>query len=362
MTILIDARPLVDPSLGGVRRLTFELLKAYTSTFPEDRLLFVTTGRAQLPLPAPFNTMTNVVHIHLRIPNKLWSILSCLKLVSLTRAVSRRGHQFDALFFPNIGFMGTTPRDYSLLIHDLSFLIEPRWFSLKGRLWHHAVHARTLIQHAQILFAVSETTNKDAIQLLGIAEERIHVLPLGSTLHREVTQTNIPKPATLPSKYILAMGLNDARKNVHTVIDAVTQLRQEEDLKDLELIIIGSPEKHPTRQPIDWIHVAVRPSDDDLALLYRFASAFAYPSWYEGYGFPLHEAASFGTPCIASTAGALPETAPPGTIFANPAKPHHWVEGLKQILSKPRSGTRTTKRSWTGAARTVRETLMGQKQ
>ncbi len=356
MTILVDARPLINPPHGGIPRVTLELLCAYAETFSEDKLLCVTTGHEQLELPPRLTNFSNVIHLHLRIPNKLWSALSIFNLVSMTHTAEQRGYTIDTIFFPNLGFIGRINHPYSLLLHDLSFLIEPRWFSLKSRLWHRAVHARKMIQNATTLFSVSETTKRDAIQLLKIPENRIHVIPMGQTITQE-PPIQEPRPIALPARYVLSMGLNDPRKNVHTVIDAVERLRQEERFHDLELIIVGTPEKYQTRKHADWIHIAVHPTDKDLATLYQFTSAFAYPSWYEGYGLPLHEAAAYGTPRIASIAGALPETAPSGTIFANPAKPQHWVEAIRTATRMGKMEEKEIKRSWKMAAEKIRHSL-----
>ena len=354
MTILVDARPLLNPPHGGIPRVTLEILCAYAETYPNDKLLCITTGHTQLQLPSRLTTFSNVTHLHLRIPNKLWSALSFLNLVSMTHAAEQRGHTIDAIFFPNLGFIGRINRPYSLLLHDLSFLIEPRWFSLKSRLWHRAVHARKLIQNATTLFSVSETTKRDAVQLLNIPENRIHVIQMGQTITQDL-QTEQTRPTSLPARYVLSMGLNDPRKNVHTVIDAVERLRQEKSFQDLQLIIVGTPERHPTRQHAEWIHIAVHPTDKDLATLYRFASAFAYPSWYEGYGLPLHEAAMYGTPRVASTTGALPETAPEGTIFANPAKPQHWVEAMREAVGMENGKINKTPMNWETTAKTLHD-------
>jgi glycosyltransferase involved in cell wall biosynthesis len=95
-----------------------------------------------------------------------------------------------------------------------------------------------------------------------------------------------------------------------------------------------------------------------LQTLYAQASCVAYPSWYEGFGIPLHEASVYGTPCISSTAGALPETAPPGTLFAPPQKPHLWVEALELVLQNPEAH-KTTRAlgDWTKGATHIAQTL-----
>ena len=94
-----------------------------------------------------------------------------------------------------------------------------------------------------------------------------------------------------------------------------------------------------------------RPADVAVNTLMKYASAFLYPSWYEGFGIPLHEAAWFGTPCIASTSGALSETAPKGTLFAPPFKPQLWTDALRLVLQNPMNyRTETAPRDWSAAA------------
>ncbi|MBU0540258.1 glycosyltransferase family 4 protein [Patescibacteria group bacterium] len=342
MRWLIDARPLADPAQGGVSRVTRGLLEAFISLEKKDEIALATTGAKKPCLNLPHDAACR--HFHFHVPNKLWSIGAIAGIIALDREAERRIGKIDAAFLPNLGFVGARQsRPYVLLLHDLSFLIEPRWFSLKTRLWHKAVNAKRLIRRAAHLLAVSEKTKRDAIRLLNIPAERITVIPIGQTLNfSDIPPSSFHLPHS--SKYILAMGGNDPRKNIRTAIAAVEELNRAPVFADIHLIIIGRD--------------IIRPSDNELASLYRNAAAFLYPSWYEGYGLPLHEAAQFGTPCIASTAGALPETAPAGTIFADPAKPHHWVEALRIVLSSPRPNPpQLDPQAWQKAAEILRDKL-----
>jgi glycosyltransferase involved in cell wall biosynthesis len=341
MNILVDARPLVDETRGGVSRVSLALLATYAKQFPDDRLFCVTTGSRKPSLPASLN-LPNVEHHHLKLPNKLWSSACLFNLKSLQRAFSV---PIDVSFFPNLGFTGQLSENSVLLLHDLSFLIEPHWFSYRQRIWHDAIGAHKRIHEATHLLTVSERTKQDAINLLGIDLSRLTVLPLGTTL------TALPQlPTTnsqLPARYILTLGARDPRKNAATVKQSVEELRKQEEYKDIACVVVGEG---------PWS----RPTDQELAYLYAHATIFAYPSWYEGYGLPLHEAMQYGTPCVASTAGALPETAPRGTLFANPAKPHHWVEAFRQALASPRPSP-LMPRSWNAACDVLRNTLLASK-
>lgn len=356
MTILLDARPLVDPAGSGVARVARALIAAYAVAYPQDTLLCVTTGWKKPHLPDTLNNLPNVIHQHIRLPNKVWSALSYASLTSLVSAGAQASH-IDVIFFPNIGFMGRvgTSRPSVLLLHDLSFLIEPQWFAWKRRLWHRAVRAQHLITNATALLAVSQQTKRDATRLLGIPPERIYVIPIGQTLDTKPAKCQTPNARR--QQYVLALGSGDPRKNIGTAIEAVRGLRKEKQYKDVELILVGLSPKDDAHVREPWIHAIRHPSDDVLSSLYRNAAVLLYPSWYEGFGLPLHEAAAHGTPCISSTAGALTETAPPGTLFANPAKPQQWIEALKLALAYQKQ-VRTATPSWDEAAAILREVFL----
>ncbi len=346
MRIFIDARSFIDTQRGGVSRVATKISTAYAKAYPNDEIICATTGIKKPKLPNCLASQPNVNHIHLKIANKLWSAGCMSGIASLPRSVARISKKIDVFFFPNIGFIGATSKMPTiLLLHDLSFLIEPHWFTRKQRLWHHAIYTRHLITTAKQLLSVSETTKRDAIRILGIPEDRITVIPIGPTLTDTSNirldphnKRSMAHPFT--KKYILALGENNPRKNIAIAKAAVNALRADTHYADIKLII-------PTGKP----------TDDQLASLYKNAAVFLYPSWYEGYGLPLHEAASFGTPCVASTSGALPETAPMGTFFADPAKPHHWVEALKLALTKPRTPVAPDLDGWRKAATTLHHAI-----
>ncbi len=338
MRLLVDARPLVDRGYGGVTRVARALVSAYVRSFPEDDVVLATTGSRRNDLrELPSGTNCHAIQFHA--PNKLWTSASMLRVASFDRTFEHLSKSsFDATFLPNLGFIGRMNKPYVLLLHDVSFLIEPRWFSRRMKLWHDAVGASKQILGAKHLLSVSETTKQDTMRLLGIPAERISVIPIGSSMTPSGTWT--------PSRerFVLILGGRDPRKNARTAVEAVARLKREATFADIQPVLVGGD---------------FRPDDQELTQLYRTASTVLYPSWYEGYGLPLHEAAAFGTPCIASTAGALPETAPRGTIFADPAKPQHWVEALRETLEMPtRTETNATTETWNEAARILRSSLL----
>ncbi len=337
MKVLIDARPFIEAPQGGVGKVAYHLTKALAEAYPDDQFLCATTGAGKYELPAALRGLKNIEHVHIAVPNKVWSLACMLGLTSLDRAVASKVGPCDAAFFPNIGFFGRPRMPYALLLHDLSFLIEPAWFTRKQNLWHQLVHLRRAACEAKTVFAVSQRTAEDARLLFGLSADRLTVLPLGPTLSKE--RKDMPN---LPRRYVLALGEGDHRKNAATAIEAVRLVRMRPEHRDLELVLVGKTRK---------------PDDAEMATMYARAAAFLYPSWYEGYGLPLHEAASVGTPRVASTAGALPGTAPVDTLFADPAKPHHWAAALEIALRRSRTVIAPDDGAWTRAARLLHDSL-----
>jgi glycosyltransferase involved in cell wall biosynthesis len=327
MNILFDGRPLLRPWYGGVPRLASRLLDAMKEPLRDHRILVASTG---------FDQPTNEITVHKKIPNKLVAALTWSGLSSFDRLFADL--KPDILFLPNIEFVGRPAIPYALLVHDLSFLIEPRWFHRKSRIWHRLVHAPRLMREASHLFAVSEHTKNDLMRMLDIDAARITVIPMG--LDRME-----PAPAKNEGRFVLCVGGGNARKNVECVQAAHAALVQDPRFADVRLEIVGYPDRP-------------HPSDAELFALMRDAAVFCYPSWYEGFGLPLHEAARFGTPCIASTAGSLPEIAPAGTRFADPAKPRHWKQALESALLKQEGNrTHTDIGNWAKAGEIVAKRL-----
>lgn len=336
MRCLIDGRVFLDRFPGGVTRVAEELIPAIIKTGKTDEFVLGTTGVG----------VTGARGVHRTVPNKLVAAATWAHFTSFDRLIPG---DFDALFLPNLEMVGRPRIPYALLVHDLSFLIEPRWFSAKTQLWHHVARAKELIRGANALLAVSERTKNDLHRLLGVPLERIETIPLGLTNQRNNEAASYQKHIADGRPYFLLLGGNDPRKNAACALRAFEELRKTTDAR---LIVVGAASKPAP----DVSHVS-RPSDAELNALMRDAAALLYPSWYEGFGLPLHEAARFGTPIIASTAGALPETAPDGTVFAPPFKPHLWVQAMSLALKQPAKTTSNLSPDWSSAGRIVVDTL-----
>ncbi|HEV7214391.1 MAG TPA: glycosyltransferase, partial [Chloroflexota bacterium] len=107
--------------------------------------------------------------------------------------------------------------------------------------------------------------------------------------------------------------------------------------------------------------------DDDLAALYRGASLFLYPSFYEGFGLPPLQALAAGLPVIASRSGALPEVLGDAVYYVDPGQPQQLAQAIIHLVGHAdaardlaaRGPSRAACFSWAAAARA---TLVGYEQ
>jgi len=75
--------------------------------------------------------------------------------------------------------------------------------------------------------------------------------------------------------------------------------------------------------------------DDTLAVLYRLAAVFVFPSLYEGFGLPPLEAMASGTPVVTSNVSSLPEVAGDAAILVDPYEVGSIVDGVRRVLTDP---------------------------
>ena len=142
------------------------------------------------------------------------------------------------------------------------------------------------------------------------------------------------------SPFVLALGTLEPRKNVPrlvTAFGAVAALHP-----GLQLLVAGAD--GPARPAVEAARSALPPSvgkrvrlagyvdEPTRATLLARASVFAYPSLYEGFGFPVLEAMAVGTPVVAGAGGAIPEVAGDGALLVDPADTDAIAEGLHRVL------------------------------
>ena len=188
-----------------------------------------------------------------------------------------------------------------VVIHDVSALRHPEWYSDAYAAWQRAVLPR-IARHARLVITVSEFSRREIRDVLGVEST---VIPNGVDERF--------KPSESKGDYALVVGTTIARKNLAALEGAASSLREH----GIELIAAGSGRGY-MRSETSRIRELGYVPDDELPGLYARARVLLMPSLYEGFGLPVLEAMASGTPVVAVNRGALPETSGDAALVVEP--------------------------------------------
>jgi glycosyltransferase involved in cell wall biosynthesis len=175
-------------------------------------------------------------------------------------------------------------------------------------------------QRPDAVIAVSHFTRREILKRFPEYENRVHTIWHGAD-HLTSPPTRLPRP--IPEPYFLFVGNLESRKNVTGLLRAFANLRKKSDFQNTKLILIGKP-GHAYQQIENVAKETagvVFPgfvSNENLVQYYQNAEAFVYPSFYEGFGFPILEAMQMDTPVITSSVSATAEVAGEAALLVSP--------------------------------------------
>jgi glycosyltransferase involved in cell wall biosynthesis len=234
-----------------------------------------------------------------------------------------------------------------ITIHDLSFLVLPDVIDPGNRAYLQR-HVPRAARQATRVVAVSETTRRDVIEWLQIPPERVVTVHNGvdAQFHSFAygdLQAEAPaarRRLGLPPRYLLHVGTIEPRKNLVRLIHAYARLVQHGRDAGHDLVLAGRPgwmydsvyQAAATSGMAGRIHFLDYVPEEDLALLYNMATAFVYPSLYEGFGLPVLEAMACGTPVISSRAPALAEIGGQAVMLVDPEAEEAITAALDLLL------------------------------
>jgi glycosyltransferase involved in cell wall biosynthesis len=205
-------------------------------------------------------------------------------------------------------------------VHDLVFkkypgTVDKLILSTQTRRMSKVIREKTHI------IADSMSTKVDLMEIYGLPDSQIDVVYPGvNPIYAPQTDTEIERVKikyNLPPRFILSVGTQEPRKNLPRLIDACKTL-------DTPLVLTG---KYGWGDPITpGVKGAHTPGvlalgyvdDADLPGLYSGAHVFAYPSLYEGFGFPVIEAMACSTPVVTSNISSLPEIVGEAGVLVDP--------------------------------------------
>ncbi len=341
MRIAIDIRSLTAPHKTGVSIVADALIRHMAAMASNDEFILFATGSTETLMNIPTYSAPNISLVTVPIANKLANALWLLPGgPTMEKFLPRRP---DVWFFPN-AHVHHTRLPYVVLFHDAAIRTVPECFTLKDHARAFAAREAHTFHHARRVLAVSEHSKNDAILSYGVDESRITVAPLGvertEFLPREQPSDRSYRAAyDLNHPYLLWLATREPRKNVDSVIRAYTEFRKNGG-DAIPLVLAGASGwkmKHildaltasPYRRDIRELFYV---PEKHKAALYRGATAFLFPSLYEGFGLPVLEAMACGTPVITSITSALPDVVGDAALLIDPLNVTDITQALHQLL------------------------------
>ena len=223
-------------------------------------------------------------------------------------------------------------------IHDLIFERFPHWYNKTDR-YIYRKKFRYASQEADMVVAISQQTKKDLQEFYDIPEEKIRVIYQSCHRAFQVEPTAefaevTTKKWKLPQDFVLFVGTMESRKNVIQLAKAMERF-------DLPLVLVGGQKKGymddllsviEEQHMTDRVHFYQNIPTEDLAVFFRRAALFVYPSLFEGFGIPLIEALYSGTPVVTSTGSCFLEAGGPDSIYVDPADRDSLEHAMASVL------------------------------
>jgi glycosyltransferase involved in cell wall biosynthesis len=201
------------------------------------------------------------------------------------------------------------------------------------------------IQSADAVICISQNTKKDVIKHLGVDKNKITVIYPGvNPIFRKISNKKIKNKFLhkykIKKPYLLFIGPRGRYKNFNNLLQAYADWRVN---SKINLVVVGGG-KFTNKEKdliaklnlVNKVFVFSFVSDEDLCFFYNAAHAFIFPSLYEGFGFPLLEAMTCGSLCLASDRGSFPEIGQDSILYFNPKNVDSIVKSLNDSFDKNR--------------------------
>jgi len=333
LRVAIDGMPLIGERTG-IGHVTMELLRALASRDDLDLVVYTVTrdGRRRLGDDVPAGVRVGTSPLPARLVGPAWEHLPFPRVEHWTGPV-------DVVHATN--YVAPPARAPVIVtVHDLTFVHQPELVSEDTRRFFEPLLYRAIARGATI-HVVSDYVGEEVRAAFGLGPDRVVRVYPGITATGGGDQATGRRVAGA-ERYVLALGQLEPRKNLPHLVGAFDQLADAD--RDLRLVIAGPdgwgrPEfevavdaaKHGDR--VRWLGYV---SDDDRRDLLAGATAFAYPSLYEGFGHPPLEAMAAGVPVVATTGGAVPEITGDAALLADPTDRDALARALGRAIGDER--------------------------
>ena len=332
MRIGIDARKLHDFGIGTyIRNLLRQLARLDRENEyvvlcrPDDREGLATLGENFRAVPETSGNYT--LEEQIRIPLALWR---------------ERVTLFHAPHYVLPPLVGTRS---VVTIHDCIHLMFPQYLPSRFALAYARTSITLAARRATRVMTVSESSKRDILRFVDVEPGKIEVIYNAfderfGVEPREEDVVRVRERYQLNDEFVLYAGNVKPHKNLERLIEAFNLVRKR-GLDHLKLVLIGDEiSKYAAlRRAVHHhqLHKYVRflgyLPEETLAVMYRLAGVFVFPSLYEGFGLPPLEAMASGTPVVTSNISSLPEVAGDAAVLVDPHFPEAIADGIYTVLT-----------------------------
>ncbi len=278
-------------------------------------------------------------NIDFEIPAK-WQVKELLKKYFWTQfglSAELLVNPVDVLFVPAHTIPFIHPRRSVVTIHGLEYEFSPESYSLYSRIFHRFFIKKSC-RWADKIIAVSDKTKQDLIKLYKTPADKIKIIPNGfSPVNLEGVGKNEIIKANSP--YLFFIGRLEERKNVVNIVKAFEILKKKYNYPGKLLLGGGRGYGYDKIKKVIK-NSAYKTEIEELGFVsekekwryFKYADTFLFPSLLEGFGIPIVEAQSMGTPVVTSDLSPMKEVAGDKRVIANPNEPSQLAEIVNKIL------------------------------
>jgi glycosyltransferase involved in cell wall biosynthesis len=339
--IAIDARPALDPRRTGVGHYARQMVRHLPLVDPEDRYVaWYLHARGVFSRRRFFDGVAPNLREHAsRFPARLFQPVSWRLGVP---RLAWLGVEFDALLATNFLPPPTRSSGVVLVVHDLAYERFPETAPQIDARWRRRF--RRWLGRAAGVIVPSESARADLLATHDAAAERVHAIAHGVEPFAPPPDSEIERVRDrlrIGERYALFVGGIEPRKNLHGLVEAFRRVDTDAwlvvaggrvnwipgEVGRLETAVAELPE--PVRRRIRLTGYV---AETDKRALLAGADLLAYPSLYEGFGFPVLEAFAAGVPVLTSNASSLPEVAGDAALIVDPHDPGEIAAGLSRLL------------------------------
>ena len=231
-----------------------------------------------------------------------------------------------------------------MTIHDLTFLKYPFYSNKIVKTYIDRINR--CLKWTDLIITFSQNTKQDIIKYFAVTEDKIIITSEASRYN--INYLNQDKIDSLKKSinykfeqpYLLFVSTIEPRKNIINLIKSFNLLKQQNIIPH-QLVLIGQKgwnyetifQEINNSEFKQEIHYLGYLTDELVALFYTLADVFVYPSFYEGFGLPVLEAMTLGTPVVTSNTSSLPEVAGDAAIYINPNDYKSIAEGIYTVIN-----------------------------